>query len=45
MGIAETFVGISPFGTYKEAIAFIILIAILLFRPAGLLGRYTVEKV
>ena len=45
MGVAETFVGISPFGTYKEAIAFVILIAILLFRPAGLLGRYTVEKV
>ena len=45
MGIAETFVGISPFGTYKEAIAFIILIVILLFRPAGLLGRFTVEKV
>ena len=45
MGIAETFVGISPFGTYKEAIAFVILIVILLFRPAGLLGKFTVEKV
>jgi len=45
MGMAETFVGGSPFSSYKDAIAFIILIAILLFRPAGLLGRYTVEKV
>ncbi len=45
MGVAETFVGGSPFSSYRDAIAFIILIVILLFRPAGLLGRYTVEKV
>ncbi len=45
MGLAETFVGGSPFGSYKEAIAFVILIVILLFRPAGLLGKYAVEKV
>jgi branched-chain amino acid transport system permease protein len=45
MGLAETFVGGSPFSTYKDGIAFVILIVILLFRPAGLLGRYTVEKV
>lgn len=45
MGLAETFVAGSPFSSYKDAIAFIILIVILLFRPAGLLGRYTVEKV
>ncbi len=45
MGVAETFVAGSPFSSYRDAIAFIILIVILLFRPAGLLGRYTVEKV
>jgi branched-chain amino acid transport system permease protein len=45
LGIVETFVGGSEYSTYKDAIAFAILIAILLFRPAGLLGRMTVEKV
>jgi branched-chain amino acid transport system permease protein len=45
LGIVETFVGGSEYSTYKDAIAFAILIAILLFRPAGLLGRATVEKV
>ncbi len=45
LGTVETFVGGSRFSTYKDAIAFAILIIILLFRPAGLLGRFTVEKV
>jgi branched-chain amino acid transport system permease protein len=45
LGIIETFVGGSAWSTYKDAIAFAILIVILLFRPAGLLGRATVEKV
>ncbi len=45
MGVAETFIAGSPFSSFKDAIAFVILIAILLFRPAGLLGKYTVEKV
>jgi branched-chain amino acid transport system permease protein len=45
LGIVETFVGGSAYSTYKDAIAFGILIGILLFRPAGLLGRATVEKV
>jgi branched-chain amino acid transport system permease protein len=31
--------------TYRDAIAFILLIAILLFRPAGLLGKHQAEKV
>lgn len=45
LGTVETFVAGSQFSTYKDAIAFAILITILLFRPAGLLGRLTVEKV
>jgi branched-chain amino acid transport system permease protein len=45
LGTVETFVAGSQYSTYKDAIAFAILIIILLFRPAGLLGRFTVEKV
>lgn len=45
IGSAETLVGGSQWSTYKDAIAFGILIIIMLFRPAGLLGRATVEKV
>jgi branched-chain amino acid transport system permease protein len=46
MGIAETFVAASPGGsTWRDAIAFILLILILIFRPAGILGRAVVEKV
>ena len=45
IGIAEVFtVGyLSP--TYRDAIAFAILIGILLFRPQGILGRVEKEKV
>ncbi|MET0262109.1 MAG: branched-chain amino acid ABC transporter permease [Rariglobus sp.] len=45
LGGAETIVGGSDYSTYKDAIAFAILIVIMLLRPAGLLGRFTVEKV
>lgn len=45
LGTVETFVGGSQYSTYKDAIAFSVLILILLFRPAGLLGRFTIEKV
>jgi branched-chain amino acid transport system permease protein len=45
MGVAEVLVTgyISP--TYRDAIAFVLLILILLIRPAGILGKATVEKV
>jgi branched-chain amino acid transport system permease protein len=45
LGIIETFVNASPWSTYTDAIAFTLLILILLFRPAGLLGKLQVEKV
>jgi branched-chain amino acid transport system permease protein len=43
--VVETFVGGSVFSTYRDAIAFSLLIVILLFRPAGIFGRTQVEKV
>lgn len=45
LGTVETFVNGSEYSTYKDAIAFGILIVILLFRPAGMLGKLMVEKV
>lgn len=45
LGIIETFVGGSAFSTYRDAIAFAILILILLIRPAGLFGKSSSEKV
>jgi len=45
IGVIETFVKGSRWSTWTEAIAFVLLILILLFRPAGLLGRLQPEKV
>lgn len=45
LGIVETFVSGSRYSSGKDAIAFGILIVILLFRPSGLLGRMSTEKV
>jgi len=45
IGIIESFVGGSSLSNYREAIAFVILIVILLFRPSGLFGKYQAEKV
>ena len=45
MGVAEEFVVGYGASTYRDALAFGILIIILLFRPAGLLGQFSVEKV
>lgn len=50
MGLAETMVvaygpSIGVDSAYRDAVAFLLLIVILLFRPAGLLGKFVPEKV
>ena len=46
LGMVETFAGGIPgLSNYRDGIAFAILILILLFKPAGILGKATVEKV
>lgn len=45
LGVVETYVGGSAFSTYRDAIAFALLILILLFRPAGIFGKLQPEKV
>jgi len=46
LGLLETFAGGIPgISNYRDGIAFAILILILLFRPAGLLGKAQIEKV
>ena len=45
MGISEYMVVGYVSSTYRDAIAFVILIIVLLIKPAGLLGRNVAEKV
>ncbi len=45
MGIAESMVVGYGSSTYRDALAFALLIGILLFKPAGLFGQYQPEKV
>lgn len=45
LGVIETTVKGSRWSTWTEAVTFVLLILVLLFRPAGLLGRVQAEKV
>jgi branched-chain amino acid transport system permease protein len=45
LGLAEVMVSGYGSSTYRDAIAFLILIAILLFKPEGIFGKGQVEKV
>lgn len=45
LGLAEELISGYAASSYRDAIAFALLIAILVFRPSGLLGRGMVEKV
>jgi branched-chain amino acid transport system permease protein len=44
IGVTESLVLSSSFGRYVDAIAFVVLILILLIKPAGLFGRHVPEK-
>jgi len=45
LGLVETIVSALGFSLWRDAAAFIILILILIFRPSGILGKNTKEKV
>ena len=45
LGIAETMSTTVISSTYKDVIAFVILVVVLIFRPNGLLGRDEPVKV
>ncbi|EKP94167.1 branched-chain amino acid ABC transporter permease [Thermaerobacter subterraneus] len=45
IGMVETLVSAAGLSLFRDAAAFLILILILLFRPEGLFGRHTTEKV
>lgn len=45
LGLAEAFATVYISITFKDAIAFIVLVAVLLIRPSGLLGKPITQKV
>jgi len=45
VGISESFAATYLGGSYRDAIAFLILIIVLLFKPAGLFGKKGITKV
>ena len=45
VGLVESFVRGSAYSGWTEAVAFVLLIGVLLLRPSGLLGRFAPEKV
>jgi branched-chain amino acid transport system permease protein len=45
IGLMETWLSATAYSTYRDAVAFAVLILILLFRPAGLLGTPVTDKV
>jgi branched-chain amino acid transport system permease protein len=45
IGLMETALGATAYSTYRDAVAFAVLILILLVRPAGILGTSGPEKV
>lgn len=45
MGLAENMVVWLGYSNYRDAIAFVVLIVVLLFKPGGLMGSAKVEKV
>ena len=45
IGLMETWLSATAYSTYRDAVAFAVLILILLIRPAGILGTPVTEKV
>jgi branched-chain amino acid transport system permease protein len=45
IGLTETWLSATSYSTYRDAVAFAILVLILLFRPAGIMGTSVTEKV
>jgi branched-chain amino acid transport system permease protein len=45
IGLMETWLSATAYSTYRDAVAFGVLILILLFRPAGIMGSAVTEKV
>jgi len=45
IGLMETWLSATAYSTYRDAVAFGVLILILLVRPAGIMGTATTEKV
>jgi branched-chain amino acid transport system permease protein len=45
IGLMETWLSATAYSTYRDAVAFAVLILILLFRPAGIMGSAAAEKV
>jgi branched-chain amino acid transport system permease protein len=45
IGLMETWLSATAYSTYRDAVAFMVLIVILLLRPAGIMGSAASEKV
>ncbi len=45
LGLLESFTSVYISATFRDVIAFLVLIAVLLIRPSGLLGKAVVQKV
>ncbi len=45
IGLMETSISATAYSTYRDAVAFAVLILILLIRPAGIMGSTVTEKV
>ena len=45
IGLMETWLSATAYSTYRDAVAFAVLILILIVRPSGLLGSSVTEKV
>jgi branched-chain amino acid transport system permease protein len=45
IGLMETMIGATAYSTYRDAVAFGVLILILLVRPSGIMGTAVTEKV